>query len=61
MLSCLLLFTGSTLDVYTWNDMNEPSVFDGPEITVPKDTKHSGGWENRDVHNIYGMYQVVWY
>ncbi len=35
--------------------MNEPSVFDGPEITVPKDTIHAGGWENRDVHNINGM------
>jgi alpha 1,3-glucosidase len=35
--------------------MNEPSVFDGPEISVPRDTIHHGGWENRDLHNINGM------
>lgn len=35
--------------------MNEPSVFNGPEISVPRDTVHQGGWENRDVHNINGM------
>lgn len=35
--------------------MNEPSVFNGPEISVPRDTIHDGGWENRDVHNINGM------
>ena len=21
---------------------------------MPKDNKHSGGWEHRDVHNVYG-------
>ena len=46
------------MDLYTWNDMNEPSVFNGPEITMHKDAKHAGGWEARDVHNIYGMYVV---
>ena len=35
--------------------MNEPSVFNGPEVSVPRDTIHDGGWENRDVHNINGM------
>ena len=38
--------------------MNEPSVFNGPEVTMHKDTKHYRGWEHRDVHNIYGMLQV---
>ena len=38
--------------------MNEPSVFNGPEITMHKDAKHIGGWEHRDVHNIYGLYVV---
>ena len=38
--------------------MNEPSVFSGPEITMHKDAKHFGGWEHRDVHNIYGAYVV---
>jgi len=41
--------------LYTWVDMNEPSVFNGPEQTMPKDLIHSGGWEHRDVHNMYGM------
>ena len=22
--------------MFTWNDMNEPSVFNGPEVTMPK-------------------------
>ena len=51
-------YVGSTLDLYTWNDMNEPSVFNGPEITMHKDAQHFGGWEHRDVHNIYGTYVV---
>ncbi|KZO90577.1 glycoside hydrolase family 31 protein [Calocera viscosa TUFC12733] len=45
----------STKDLFIWNDMNEPSVFNGPEITMPKDNIHHGGWEHRDVHNINGM------
>ncbi|KAI0048850.1 glycoside hydrolase family 31 protein [Auriscalpium vulgare] len=48
-------WTDSTEDVYIWNDMNEPSVFNGPEITMPKDNVHYGGWEHRDIHNINGM------
>jgi alpha 1,3-glucosidase len=30
-------------------------VFNGPEITMPKDLIHYGGWEHRDIHNINGM------
>ncbi|CAH1791374.1 unnamed protein product [Owenia fusiformis] len=52
-------YQGSTLDLYTWNDMNEPSVFNGPEITMHKDALHFNNWEHRDVHNIYGMYQQM--
>jgi len=52
-------YQGSTLDLYTWNDMNEMSVFNGPEITCLKDSKHYGGWENRHVHNLYGMLQAL--
>ncbi|KAJ8327387.1 hypothetical protein BDV3_000470 [Batrachochytrium dendrobatidis] len=48
-------YKGSTPSLYTWNDMNEPSVFNGPEITMPKDNLHHDGWEHRDVHNIYGL------
>lgn len=43
--------------MYTWNDMNEPSVFNGPEVTMHKDALH-GNWENRDLHNLYGFYVV---
>jgi alpha 1,3-glucosidase len=48
-------FEGTTSDVHIWNDMNEPSVFNGPEVTMPKDLVHYGGWEHRDVHNINGL------
>eukprot|EP00927_Polykrikos_kofoidii_P086152 TRINITY_DN9572_c0_g2_i1.p1 TRINITY_DN9572_c0_g2~~TRINITY_DN9572_c0_g2_i1.p1 ORF type:complete len:964 (+),score=140.46 TRINITY_DN9572_c0_g2_i1:81-2972(+) len=48
-------------DLYTWNDMNEPSVFNGPEVTMPRDNLHKChtdgfGVEHRDVHNVYGFY-----
>ncbi|CAG9763272.1 unnamed protein product [Ceutorhynchus assimilis] len=49
----LEFFKGTTHDVWLWNDMNEPSVFNGPEVTMPKDMVHYGGWEHRDVHNEY--------
>lgn len=51
-------FKGTTLDTYTWNDMNEPSVFNGPEITFNKDVVHLNGIEHRDVHNLYGISHV---
>ena len=38
--------------------MNEPSVFSGPEITMPKDNLHHGGVEHRDIHNQYGFYMT---
>ncbi|RVE56910.1 hypothetical protein OJAV_G00210880 [Oryzias javanicus] len=50
-------YKGSTTSLFVWNDMNEPSVFDGPEQTMPKDAVHHGGWEHRDLHNLYGFYQ----
>jgi alpha 1,3-glucosidase len=52
-------YQGSTPHLFIWNDMNEPSVFDGPELTLPKDCVHEGGWEHRDVHNLYGFYQSM--
>lgn len=48
---------GSMENQYIWNDMNEPSVFNGPEVTMHKDALH-GVWEHRDVHNLYGLYVV---
>lgn len=54
-------YVGSSENLFTWNDMNEPSVFSGPEVTMHKDAKHHGGWEHRDVHNIYSFYHVKFY
>jgi len=48
-------FKGTMENSWVWNDMNEPSVFNGPETTMPKDNLHHGNWEHRDVHNLYGM------
>ncbi|PWN38233.1 uncharacterized protein FA14DRAFT_24232 [Meira miltonrushii] len=42
-------------NMHFWLDMNEPAIFNGPEITAPKDVRHHGGWEHRDVHNIYSV------
>ncbi|XP_073783864.1 neutral alpha-glucosidase C isoform X4 [Danio rerio] len=50
-------YEGSTESLFVWNDMNEPSVFNGPEQTMPKDALHHGGWEHRELHNLYGFYQ----
>jgi alpha-glucosidase (family GH31 glycosyl hydrolase) len=40
-------YAGSTKHLYIWNDMNEPSVFNGPEITMHKDVLHHGNVEHR--------------
>ncbi|CAG8540535.1 11107_t:CDS:10, partial [Funneliformis mosseae] len=45
----------STEFLFIWNDMNEPSVFTGPEITMHKDVIHYEGWEHRNIHNLFGM------
>uniref|UniRef100_H3CYV5 Glucosidase alpha, neutral C n=1 Tax=Tetraodon nigroviridis TaxID=99883 RepID=H3CYV5_TETNG len=50
-------YEGSTPSLFVWVDMNEPSVFDGPEKTAHKDAVHHGGWEHRELHNLYGFYQ----
>lgn len=46
-----------------WNDMNEPSVFNGPGGTMPADVEHridEPGFSKRrathlEIHNVYGM------
>jgi alpha-glucosidase len=46
-----------------WNDMNEPSVFDGPKGTMPGNVHHrieEPGFQIRttshlEIHNVYGM------
>ncbi|KAL6918721.1 hypothetical protein FSST1_002747 [Fusarium sambucinum] len=49
------VFKGTMENTFVWNDMNEPSVFNGPEITMPKDNLHFDDWEHRDLHNLNGM------
>ena len=49
-------YVGSTMNLHIWNDMNEPSVFDGPELTFPGSLIHENGVEHRDLHNLYGSY-----
>ncbi|XP_028027500.1 neutral alpha-glucosidase AB [Bombyx mandarina] len=62
-------FPGTSKDVHLWNDMNEPSVFNGPEVTMPKDCRHykppqdgleglAAYWEHRHVHNEYGLWNL---
>jgi len=48
-------YIGSTDSLYTWNDMNEPSVFNGPEVSMQKDLLNLAGIEHRQWHNLYGM------
>ena len=48
-------FSGSMSNLWIWNDMNEPSVFNGPDVSMPRDNLHYGEWEHRDVHNVYGL------
>jgi len=46
-----------------WNDMNEPSVMDGPEKTLPLDCIHHGtdgsGGSHARWHNLYGQLMVA--
>lgn len=51
-------YIGSTETLFTWNDMNEPSVFSSTEITMQKTNLHWQDVEHRDIHNIYGMLLV---
>lgn len=49
-------YEGMSSSLYVWNDMNEPSVFTGPEVTMEKSSIHYQDVEHRDVHNVYGYY-----
>jgi alpha 1,3-glucosidase len=39
--------------------MNEPSVFNGPEISMPRDNVHYGDVEHRENHNMYGFFMTM--
>ena len=49
-------YKGSSTNLFIWNDMNEPSVFDGPEKSMPRAALHVDGVEHRELHNLYGIY-----
>lgn len=46
---------GDATNIHLWNDMNEPSFFNAPETTAPRDVVHYGDYENRAVHNMWGQ------
>jgi alpha 1,3-glucosidase len=48
-------YKDTTLDVFIWNDMNEPAVFGGPENSMPKTNLHMFDVEHREIHNLYGI------
>lgn len=51
----------TTNEVFIWNDMNEPAVFDTFEVTMPKDCLQTDGrrvYEHREVHNLTGLLMV---
>ncbi|XP_073495193.1 neutral alpha-glucosidase C isoform X2 [Phyllobates terribilis] len=52
-------YKDSTDVLFIWNDMNEPSVFESPEGTMPKYAVHHQGWDHRELHNLYGFYQQM--
>eukprot|EP00002_Diphylleia_rotans_P014810 TRINITY_DN287_c0_g2_i1.p1 TRINITY_DN287_c0_g2~~TRINITY_DN287_c0_g2_i1.p1 ORF type:complete len:902 (+),score=170.73 TRINITY_DN287_c0_g2_i1:48-2753(+) len=49
-------YLGSNENLYIWNDMNEPSVFNGPEVSMGLDNLHFSDSEHREIHNMYGFY-----
>ncbi|KAH0792358.1 glycosyl hydrolase [Histomonas meleagridis] len=52
-------YKGSSENIFIWNDMNEPAVFNSPDSTIPRDTLHYNGHEDREVHNLYGHFMVL--
>ena len=52
------VFKGTNYLYNFWIDMNEPSVFPQPFLTMPLDSVHltteGGVIFHRDVHNLYG-------
>ncbi|ORC92599.1 glucosidase [Trypanosoma theileri] len=56
-------YEGSSHNVFTWVDMNEPSVFDGPDKTIHRDVKHTSDSgklvENKYLHNMYSLYSAM--
>ena len=52
-------YNGSSPDMFIWNDMNEPAVFDSSDVSMPRHARHgpdNSTLEHREVHNLYGFY-----
>lgn len=49
------VYPHSAPNLFTWNDMNEPAIFESVEMTMPRSNLH-GPFEHRDIHNMYGYY-----
>ena len=47
-------FQDSSDRMFTWIDMNEPSVFSGPRLTLPDNVEHYDQTQHVEVHNMYG-------
>jgi alpha 1,3-glucosidase len=56
-------YSGATGDLWTWIDMNEPSVFNSHQVTMDRDAVHSSAdgrkVKHRYVHNMYGYYHTM--
>ena len=48
-------YKGSTPELFAWNNMNKPSVFNGPEVSMQKDCLNLNKCEHHEWHNLYGM------
>lgn len=52
------VFAGTDSNFHIWIDMNEPSVFSGDELTMPKNAIHvtaeNTRYQHKDLHNAYG-------
>lgn len=52
-------YEGSSPYLFVWNDMNEPAVFDVKDFTLPKNSLHFRGFQDRNIHNLYGHFMVI--
>ena len=56
-------YGGSTGDLWTWIDMNEPSVFNSHQVTMDRNAVHSSAdgrkVKHRYLHNMYGYYHTM--
>lgn len=56
-------YGGSTPDLYTWIDMNEPSVFNSHQVTMDRNAVHRSASgksvKHRYLHNMYGYLHTM--